>query len=185
LRQIKLRRGSEAILEAALFFDGGDVMAKGSEEVAVSKGKLERVPRAAPFGDIDRVFEDFLGRSWLRPFGWERPLAEMPAFAPSVDVIDREDEVVVRAEVPGFKKEDIEISASGTMLTIKGETKTEEKEEKGDYYRCEISRGAFARTLALPAAVDESKAKAAMKDGMLELTLPKLEKSKRRRITID
>ena len=160
-------------------------MAKGDKEVAVSKGKLERLPRAAPFGDVDRMFDDFFGRGWLRPFGWERPLAAMAEFAPSVDVIDREDEVLVRAEVPGFKKEDIEISVSGTMLTIKGDTKTEEKEEKGDYYRCEITRGAFSRTLALPAEVDESKAKAAMKDGMLELTLPKLEKSKRRRITID
>jgi HSP20 family protein len=160
-------------------------MTKGNKEVAVSKGKLERLPRAAPFGDIDRLFDDFFGRGWMRPFGWERPLAEMPAFAPSVDVIDREDEVVVRAEVPGFRKEDINISVSGTMLTVKGESKTEETEEKGDYYRCEISRGAFARTLALPAEVDESKAKAAMKDGMLELTLPKLEKSKRRRIAID
>jgi HSP20 family protein len=184
LRQIKRRRGGRAIL-AWRFSDRGEAMAKSDKEVAVSKGKLERLPRAAPFGDIDRLFEDFLGRGWLRPFSWERPPAEMPAFAPSVDVIDREDEVLVRAEVPGFRKEDIEISVSGTMLTIKGETKTEAKEEKGDYYRCEISRGAFARTLALPAEVDESKARAAMKEGMLELTLPKLEKSKRRRITID
>ena len=162
-------------------------MAQGEKgkEVAVSKAQLERLPRASAFGDIDRLFDDFLGRSWLRPFGMGRPLVEMAAFAPSVDVIDREDEVVVRAEVPGFKKEDIDISVSGTMLTIKGDTKTEEKEEKGDYYRCEITRGAFTRTLALPAEVDEAKAKAAIKDGVLELTLPKLEKSKRRRITID
>jgi HSP20 family protein len=155
------------------------------KEVAVAKGQLERLPRAPAFGDIDRLFDDFLNRSWLRPFGMGRPLVEMAALAPNVDVIDREDEVVVRAEVPGFRKEDIDISVSGTMLTIKGDTKTEEKEEKGDYYRCEITRGAFTRTLALPAEVDEAKAKAAMKDGMLELTLPKLEKSKRRRIAID
>jgi len=155
------------------------------KEVAVSKGQLERLPRASAFGDVDRLFDDFFGRGWLRPFGMGRPLAGMAALAPSVDVIDREDEVVVRAEVPGFKKEDIDISVSGTMLTIKGDTKTEEKEEKGDYYRCEITRGAFSRTLALPAEVDDSKAKAAIEDGMLELTLPKLEKSKRRRITID
>jgi HSP20 family protein len=159
--------------------------AEKGKEVAVPKGQLERLPRAGAFGDIDRLFDDFFGRGWLRPFGWGRPLAEMAAFTPSVDVVDREDEVVVRAQVPGFKKEDIDISVSGTMLTIKGETKTEEKEEKGDYYRCEITRGAFSRTLPLPAEVDDSKAKAAMQDGVLELTLPKLEKSKRRRITID
>ena len=121
-------------------------MAK-EKEVTVPKGTLERVPRAAPFGDIDRMFDDFFGRRWLRPFTWERPsfFAEMPAM-PSIDVIDRDDEVVVRAEVPGYKKEDIEVSVSNSSLTIKGETKTEEKEEKGDYYRCEISRGAFTRS---------------------------------------
>ena len=159
-------------------------MAKG-KDVEVFKGKLERMPRAAPIGDIDRMFDDFFGRRWLRPFGWERPLAELPALGPSVDIIDRHDEVVVRAEVPGYKKEDIEISVSDSRLTIRGETKTEEKEEKGDYYRCEISRGAFTRTLDLPATVDEGKAKAAMKDGVLELTLPKVEKAKRRTIAIE
>jgi HSP20 family protein len=160
-------------------------MAKG-KDIEVSKGKLERMPRPlSAFSDIDRLFDDFIGRRWMRPFGWERPLAEMPELMPSVDVIDREDEVVVRAEVPGYKKEEIEISVSDSMLTIKGETKREEKEEKGDYYRCEISRGAFTRTLDLPARVDDSKAKAAMKDGVLELTLPKVEKSKRRTIAIE
>jgi HSP20 family protein len=159
--------------------------AEKDKEVAVSKGQLERLPRAGAFGDMDRLFDDFFGRGWLRPFAGGRPLAEIAAFTPSVDVIDREDEVVVRAQVPGFSKEDIDISVSGTMLTIKGETKAEEKEEKGDYYRCEITRGAFSRTLPLPAEVDDTKARAAMQDGVLELTLPKLEKSKRRRITID
>ncbi len=158
-------------------------MAK-EKEVTVSKGALERMPRPAPFGDIDRLFDDFFGRRWLRPSAWERPFfAEMPAM-PSVDVIDRDDEVVVRTEVPGYKKEDIEVSVSNSSLTIKGERKAETKEEKGDYYRCEISQGSFSRTVALPAEVDDKKAKATMKEGMLELTLPKIEKSKRHTITI-
>jgi HSP20 family protein len=158
-------------------------MAKGSEvTVSQGKGTLERMPRATPFGEVERLFDDFFGRRWPRPFAWER-FPEMPAM-PSVDVIDRDDEVVVRAEVPGYKKEDIEVSVSDSSLTIKGETKTEEKEEKGDYYRCEISRGAFTRTVELPAAVDDSKAKASMRDGVLELTLPKLEKAKRHTIAI-
>jgi HSP20 family protein len=124
------------------------------------------------------------GRRWPRAFGWDLPVAERSEFAPNVDVIDRDDEVVVRAEVPGFRKEDVEVSVSGNMLTLSGETGSEEREEKGNYYRCEISRGAFSRSLTLPTEVDESKAKASMKDGMLELTLPRVEKSKRRIITI-
>jgi HSP20 family protein len=106
------------------------------------------------------------------------------SLATSVDVIVRDDEVLVRAELPGYKKEEIEISVSDSSLTLKGETKSEETEEKGDYYRCEISRGAFSRVIALPAEVDDSKAKASMKDGVLELTLPKREKSKRHAISI-
>ena len=153
-------------------------MAKGDKEVTVSKGPLERMPRPSLFGDIDRLFEDFLGRRWNYPF------AETLPAMPSVDVIDRDEEVLVRAEVPGYKKDDIEVSVSNSTLTIKGETQTEQKEEKGDYYRSEISRGSFSRVIALPAEVDESRAKASMKDGMLELTLPKIEKSKRRTISI-
>jgi HSP20 family protein len=154
------------------------------KDVPVSKGTLERLPRPALFGDIDRMFDDFFGRRWLRPFGLERSFPELAAAGPSVDVIDRPDEVVVRAAVPGYKKEEIEISVSNSTLTIKGETKKEEKEEKGDYYRCEISQGSFSRMISLPAEVDESRSKASMKDGMLELTLPKIEKSKRHTISI-
>src|SRR3989304_789857 len=146
-------------------------MAKSGKEITVSKGAPERMLRPALFSDFDRMFDDFFGRRWMRPAGWGRPFGEMVAL-PSGDVIDRDDEVVVRAEVPGYKKEDIEISVSDSSLTIKGEMKAEEKEEKGDYYRCEISHGAFTRTVALPAEVDDSKAKAPMEDGMLELTLP-------------
>ena len=160
-------------------------MAKSDKDVPVSKGTVERMPaRPALFSDIDRMFDDFFGRRFLRPFGIERSFPELQTAMPSVDVIDRDDEVVVRAAVPGYKKEEIEISVSDTTLTIKGETKKEEKEEKGDYYRSEISQGAFARVISLPAQVDEEKAKASMKDGMLELTLPKVEKSKRHTISI-
>jgi HSP20 family protein len=87
---------------------------------------------------------------------------------------------MLRAEVPGVEKKDIDVSVTGNSVTIKGETKREEKEEKGEYYRSEISRAAFSRTLALPAQVDPERANASFKDGVLEITLPKVEKAKRR-----
>lgn len=164
-------------------------MAQGKKDVVVRKGEIEKAPAlfAKRWDDMDRVFEDFFGRSWLRPFGgWGRPFAtEFEPLLPKVDVVDREDEVVVRAEVPGMEKDELEISVSGNMLTLKGETRREERKEAGDYTRCEMSRGAFARMLALPAEVDEDRAKASLKDGVLELKLPKLEKSKRRAIKIE
>lgn len=80
--------------------------------------------------------------------------------------------------------EDIEITLTGNLITVKGETKKEEKEEKGDFYRCEISHGAFSRTVSLPAEVDDSKAKASLTEGVLEVTLSKVEKAKKRAIKV-
>ena len=126
----------------------------------------------------------------MHPFRWQWPSwGELPApfegKVPHVDVIDRDEEIVVRAEVPGVEKKDLDVSLTENTVTIKGEARREEKAEKGDYYRCEISRGAFARTVMLPSEVDADKAKASFKDGVLELTLPKIEKSKRRSIRLD
>lgn len=161
-------------------------MSKGNKDLVVSEGKLERLPRAAPLvlDPMDRMLDDLFGRQSMRPAGWKHPFAALPPLAPSMDVIERHDEVIVRAAVPGVKKEDLEVSVSGTLLTIRVETREEKKEEDGEYYRCELPHGSFSRALALPAEVDESKAKATMKDGMLELKLPKLEKGKRRTIRI-
>jgi HSP20 family protein len=163
-------------------------MAQARQDVVVSKGQIQKAPArvVSPLEDMERLFDDFLGRRWLQPLRWERPFpAEFAAIAPKVDVVDRDNEVLVRVEVPGVKKEDLEVSISGNMLTLKGETKHEEKEEKGDYHRAEILRGAFVRTLTLPAEVDEAKATASLRDGVLELTLPKIEQSKRRAIKVD
>lgn len=91
----------------------------------------------------------------------------------------------MRAEVPGVKKEDLDVSTTDNTVTIKGSTRHEEKEEKGDYYRSEITRGSFSRTVALPSEVDSAKAKARYKDGILELTLPKVNKSKRRTVKVE
>ncbi len=159
-------------------------MAKGNKQVAVSRGALEPMPRPHFFGDVDRLFEDFLTRQWMQPFGWQRPFFEAEALMPRVDVIDRADEVVIRAEVPGYRKEDLNISVSNNSLTIKGEAKGAQKEEKGDFVRCETWRGKFMRTIALPTMVDDANAHASVKDGVLELTLPKHEKAKPHPIAI-
>ena len=103
---------------------------------------------------------------------------------PRVDIVERDDELVVKAELPGVDKKDLDVSVTENAVTIKGSTSHEEKEEKGDYYRCEISSGAYSRTLALPSDVEADKAKANFKDGVLELTLPKLKKAKRHTIKV-
>lgn len=144
-------------------------------------------PRSGPLDEFDRLLDQLWPRGWLQR--WERPVfPDLPALEarlPKLDVIDRDNEIVVKAEVPGVDKEDVQITLSGNRMTIKGETRREEKEEKGDYYRCEISRGTFSRTVVLPAEVDDAKARAAMRDGMLEVTLPKVEQARKRDIRIE
>lgn len=138
-----------------------------------------------PLEDMERMFEGFFPRSWLRPQREEWPLMSLEMRVPRVDVIDRDDEILVRAEIPGVEKKDLEISLTEDMLTIKGGARHESKEEKGDYYRSEISSGIFARTITLPSSVNADKAKSEFKDGVLKLALPKVENAKRRTIKID
>ena len=158
-------------------------------EIAVQAVKAPQKTRVRAKRSLE-AFEPFfeLARNWPHPLRWPRlfgeDLSDFEARIPSVDVIDRDDEIVVKAEVPGVDKEDIKVSIAGSVMTIKGETKREEREEKGDYYRCEISRGAFTRLITLPAEVDEVNAKAELRDGMLQVTLPKLEHAKKRDIKI-
>ena len=159
---------------------------EGKQEVK----KVETAQVLSPFEEMERMFDNYFSRGWMHPFR-----REWPSFAshaqpfegktPSVDVIERDDVVVVKAELPGVDKKDIDVSVTSNTVTIKGSTSHEEKEEKGDYYRCEMSRGSYQRTLSLPADVDEGKAKAKLKDGILELTLPKVTKSKRKSLKVE
>lgn len=147
----------------------------------------------SPFDDLDRIFDRWFDyafpRGLLRSFRGDLPalgeMAPLEVRMPKVDVIDRDDEVFVRAEIPGVEKDHLDVSISENSVTIKGETRREAKEEKGEYYRCEISQGSFSRTVALPDFVNTETCKATFKDGVLELVLPKIEKAKRRSIKIE
>ena len=140
------------------------------------------------FEEMERWFDEFLPGAWMRRRGWPswaEFMHPIEGVMPRVDVIDRDDEVVVRAELPGVEKDDLEVSLDEETLTIKGKTAHETREEKGAYFRTEIARGEFSRTLTLPTSVDPDSCKTAFKDGVLELMLKKMEGSKRRRIPIN
>lgn len=151
--------------------------------------KVETKLALNPFEEMERLFDNYFSRGWMHPFHMDWPsLPKMRAFegkTPSVDVIDRDNEVFIKAELPGVDKKDLDISVTNNTVTIKGTTSHEEKEEKGDYYHCEISQGSYSRTLSLPAEVDEENTKAKFKDGVLELTLPKLKKSSRHTVKVE
>lgn len=136
---------------------------------------------------MDRFMDELPPRGWWRGPDW-RSLSRLAPFGgrtPRVDVIDRDEELVIEAELPGVNKEDLEVSMGQNAVTIAAKTSREEKEEKGDYYRREMSRGSFTRTVPLPVEVDGSRAKATFKDGIVRLVLPKTEPAKRRRIKVE
>lgn len=151
--------------------------------------KVEPTHALSPFEQMEKMFERSFPNGWLHPFQFDWPsFSKMKAFegkTPSVDVIEKDDEIIVKAELPGVDKKDLDISVTNNTVTIKGSTSQEEKEEKGDYYRCEITEGSYSRTLSLPAEVDEEKTKAKFKNGILKLTLPKLKKSKRHSVKVE
>jgi HSP20 family protein len=130
--------------------------------------------------EIDRLFgsplEEFLAPTTTSLFeGW----------APSVDLYEDKDKFVIRAELPGMKKEDIEVTASGDTIIISGEKKHEEETKEGkDTYRAERFFGRFERVITLPANVDAGKIGALYKDGVLTLTVPKAEEAKRKQIEV-
>ncbi len=118
---------------------------------------------------------------WFDGFfrGLDRPLSFLGQRAwPAIDVAEKEDAILVRAEVPGMKPEEIEISVYGDTLTISGEKKEAKEDQNDGFYHVESTYGSFHREVALPTDVDEKKIEAVCKDGVLSVTLPKAEKSK-------
>jgi len=139
--------------------------------------------------DMERMFDSFMSRNWLRPFR-EFSLRDTPTLrdlrsglelgrVPKVDMVERDNEIVVRAELPGVEKKDLKVSLTDRTISIHASTRKETKEEKGEYYRREITSGEISRTLALPSDVDGTAAKAEFKDGLLEIVVPKIVKAKR------
>ena len=142
----------------------------------------------AAFKDFEHKIEGMFQQFWQGTFNHDKTpdLFSNASFdsMPSMDVIDRDKEILVKAELPGFDKKDLDISISDRQLVIKASTCKENKEEKGDYLRQEISRNEIYRSVLLPADVDDSKVKTSFKNGVLELNIPKQKNSHRKRIEV-
>jgi len=139
------------------------------------------VTRWEPFGglttlrrDMDRLFERFLGRE-ASPFG---------EVEPAIEVADTPEAVIVKAQVPGVSKEHLQVHVTENALTLKGEVKEDTTTEDKNYHRREFHYGAFSRTIALPTTVQAEKATAQLKDGVLEVMIPKREETKAKAIPI-
>lgn len=126
--------------------------------------------------DMDRFYKSFFGGLPDEHDGF---------WAPVVDIIEDKDNYIVKAEIPGMKKEDIKVTVRDNILAISGERSSETEEKEKTYHRIERSYGRFSRTIALPSAVDAAKIKAAYKDGVLHITLPKPDSAKPQQIDVE
>jgi HSP20 family protein len=135
-------------------------------------GELDSLRR-----EMDRIWDQFSG---ARPTEWLKS-----EWAPSVDVSETEDTVVVKAEAPGIDPEEMDITLSEGILTLKGEKKREREEKEENYHLVERAYGSFSRSVRLPAVVQEDKVKANYKDGVITIILPKTEQAKEKSIKIE
>lgn len=143
-----------------------------------------------PFDEVERLFERLMPQAWIPPAAWNWPIwkgideSRANARTPPVDLIDLDAEMLIRFEVPGVEKKDLEVSVLDHALSIKGRVRRPTREEKYEYFRCEILQGDFSRNVALPNDVDTTKISASLQDGLLEIHLPKNEQVKRRSVEI-
>jgi HSP20 family protein len=164
---------------------------KDSKELARKEQKEIMKPDrgfVSPFDEMERWFEEAFRRPFFAPSWMPRfKLPEFGATYPTVDIFEDGTDVVVKAELPGMRKDDIDVNISDDVITISGEKKTEEKVEKKDYYRLERSFGSFTRTLRLPSEIQSDKARASFKEGVLEVRIPKTDAAVQRvkKITVE
>jgi HSP20 family protein len=129
--------------------------------------------------EMSRVLNEAFGRGTNDESAWVSG-----AWTPPVDIYETDEALVMKAELPGFSKDDISIELKENTLVIKGERKHEDEVKEGNYHRMERSYGAFQRAFMLPMTVDQEKVKAAYKDGVLELRLPKVQAAQPKRIAV-
>jgi HSP20 family protein len=126
--------------------------------------------------DMDRFFETFFG---------QHPEDREGFWTPILDIEESNGNIVVKAEIPGMEKDEIKVSVRNNMLSISGERKQESETRDKTFHRIERSYGKFSRTITLPSEVDADKIKAAYKDGVLNITLPKPESMKPKQIEVE
>ncbi|HKK44224.1 MAG TPA: Hsp20/alpha crystallin family protein [Balneolaceae bacterium] len=131
--------------------------------------------------EMDRIFNDLIPFSWR----FDDTETELGLWTPKADMVETDNEYLVDVDLPGLSKKDIQINYHDNVLTIEGERKVEKKEEREGFLRNERYFGSFKRSFMLPAAITDEKIKATFKDGVLHVSIPKAEKSKRKSVTIE
>lgn len=126
----------------------------------------------------------FFGRAAV-PSATDNEMLKMADWTPSADIHETDNAYVIKAEIPGVKKEDVKVTVEDGVLTIRGERKAEKEETGKKFHRIERSYGSFLRSFRMPDMADDGTAKAEFKDGMLNITLPKSEKARTKAVNIE
>jgi HSP20 family protein len=137
-----------------------------------------------PFRELEEMERNLDAFGWPWPAVWRRMPALDMGWAPAVEVFEKKDKYVVKAELPGMKEEDIDVSVDGDVLTINGKREAEKEVNEEDYYLCERSYGNFSRSISLPSSVDAKKIEATYEDGVLEVSLPKAPETKAKKVAV-
>lgn len=144
---------------------------------------LDLIPRK-PFSELSTVRSE-MDRLWNRVLeDWSLPAVFAKGWAPTADISETKDKLIVKAELPGLEPEDIKLSLSGNLLTIQGEKKKEKEEKDEQHYSLERYSGQFQRSFQLPVEVLEDKIEAKFDKGVLTITMPKTAKSQKKEIKI-
>ena len=152
------------------------------EEKAIKRGTEAWLPFESLRAEIDRLFDDFPPNFWSRPLGVglsrRAPLLSNWAVAPAVDLIEKENNYEMTAELPGMEEKDVEVSVSNGTLTIRGEKQEAKEEKEKEYVLSERRFGSFRRTFKIPEDVKTDDIAATFSKGVLTLTLPKAEEAR-------
>lgn len=145
-------------------------MSSEKKEINVTGEKPSELQKFfSPFAEMEQMFDDFFQRRFLFPSFVPRVrFPDLPHVSTAVDMFEDGNDLVIKADLPGMKKEEINIDFDGDVITIAGEKKTVEKTERKDFYRIERSFGSFVRKLRLPVDIQADKSSASFKDGVLE-----------------
>lgn len=159
---------------------------KNKKKEVETMSPIKRYHPLAEISKIEDMFDRYLNQFFRDFFPKRMARGELARveWTPAIDIVDKGTHFLLRSELPGLKREDISISVTTDSIDISGETKRSEEEKKENYYKCERYYGSFSRSLQIPADVVPDKVEASLKDGILEVKLPKKEVKKVKAIDV-
>lgn len=165
------------------YLEGSNMANKSGTALAPTRSARERMT-VDPFRQVQQRFNRIFGEMFEPLTTWPEENWSLTTWSPACDIYETENEIVVKAELPEVKKDDVHVSFENNLLTIRGERKFSEETKQENYHRVERSYGEFTRSFTLPNFVDTNKINAEFKDGLLRVTMAKREEAKPKQVEI-